>query len=108
MFSFRGVVLLLRTKGNGFIVGLWTELCTLFIVAALWMVDDDQRRPAVQRLPRALLGTSVLLTCFVAGFGFWLYVLARVLQSRVTGATGAGAAAARDTKTSKKASLKVA
>ena len=77
MFTYRGVVELFRTKGDGWVVGLWMELCTLFVLAAVWMLDDDAARRPARRLGTPAMLLCLLLTFFVAGFGFVLYLLLR-------------------------------
>lgn len=44
MFTADGVADLFRTKGDRFVVGLWTELLTLFLLLSLALVHDGEDR----------------------------------------------------------------
>ena len=79
MFTHEGVLALFRSKGERWVVGLWMELCTLFVIAAVWMLDDDARAHGEgrKRLGVLALLLCLLLTFFFAGFGFVLYLLLR-------------------------------
>jgi len=77
MFTYEGVLMLFRSKGDGWVVGLWMELCTLFVLAAIWMVDDDRAKPHGRCMGLHGLLACLTLTFFVAGFGFVAYMLLR-------------------------------
>jgi len=70
MFSYDGVVSLFRTKSNNWVVGLWMELCTLFVVCSIWVVADAEKRG----IPLSVVLALVILGFFVAGAGFVGYV----------------------------------
>ena len=71
MFTFEGVIALFRSKSDAWVVGIWTELCTLFIVASLWLVIDAEKR----RLSLHIVVLLVAVGFFLAGAGFALYVV---------------------------------
>ncbi|GMI27804.1 hypothetical protein TeGR_g603 [Tetraparma gracilis] len=71
MFTRGGVLDLFRTKGDEFVVGVWSELCTLFIVCSLCIVRDAEER----KVKLACVLPITVLGFFVAGFGFVAYVL---------------------------------
>ena len=70
MFTYDGVISLFRTKSNNWVVGLWMELCTLFVVCSIWVVADAEKRG----IPLSVVLALVILGFFVAGAGFVGYV----------------------------------
>lgn len=74
MFSYGGVLSLFRTKGDPWVVGIWMELCTLFIICAYWMLCDS-RAVGISKWP---LAGIMLVTFFIAGAGFSLYLVVRL------------------------------
>ena len=70
MFTDQGVADLFRTKGDRFVVGLWTEILTLFILLSLALADDGEKR----NLPQWCTAVTVVGGFFFAGLGFALHL----------------------------------
>ena len=77
MFSFAGVLELFRTKGDAWVVGIWTELCTLFVICGYWITCDN--RGSARPMGRWTIALCLGVTALVAGVGFVLYVALRAM-----------------------------
>jgi hypothetical protein len=71
MFAYNGVLELFRSKGDGWVVGLWIETCTLFMLLTLALIHDGERR----RLPIWCTHATVLSGFFLSGLGFVLHLV---------------------------------
>ena len=70
MFTFDGVVALFRSKGSAWVVGLWTETLTLFVLLSLALVHDGEARG----LPGWCTGAELFSGFFLSGLGFVLHL----------------------------------
>ena len=75
MFTYSGVVDLFRTKSEYWIVGLWTEICTLMIMLALWGVQQIGASPLPNLVVLVLTFCCVLATSALSGAGLLAFSL---------------------------------